>query len=80
MKYIFGHALYFTIIATACSCKKPYLPPAINSPNSYLVVEGAINSGSGPTTIKLSRTVNLSNKITVNPVTGAVLTVESDQK
>ena len=60
-------------------CKKPYNPPAITGNGSYLVVEGVIDSGSDSTIIKLSRTVNVSSKITTNPVTGAIVTVESDQ-
>jgi hypothetical protein len=60
-------------------CKKPYNPPAIAAPNSYLVVEGVINSGSDSTTIKLSKTVNLSGDTTSNAVTGATVTVEGDQ-
>ena len=58
-------------------CKKPYNPGVINSPNSYLVVEGTINTND-VTTIKLSKTVNLSNAVTTNPVTNATLTVEGD--
>jgi len=61
------------------SCKKIYLPPVINSSNSYLVVEGTINSGPDSTTFKLSRTVKLSGNNIANPVTGAVLTVEDNQ-
>jgi len=60
-------------------CKKPYNPPAIALPGSYLVVEGVINSGSDSTLIKLSRTVSLSSPNAVNPVLGAVVTVISDQ-
>jgi len=60
-------------------CKKPYNPPAIASPGSYLVVEGVINSGSDSTLIKLSRTVSLSSVNAVNPVLNAVVTVVSDQ-
>lgn len=60
-------------------CKKPYNPPAIASPGSYLVVEGEINSGADSTFIKLSRTVNLSSKITTNPELHAVLAIQSDQ-
>jgi len=69
----------FFIIAVMASCKKPYLPAAVSVPNNYLVVEGVINSGSDLTTFKLSRTVNLSSKVTTNRVSGAALTVESDQ-
>jgi hypothetical protein len=59
--------------------KKPYNPPAISAPNSYLVVEGVINSGADSTFIKLSRTVNLSSKVVINPVLNATVTVEGDQ-
>ncbi len=59
------------------ACRKPYAPPAIKSGQSYLVVEGFINTGADTTKIKLSRTVNLSNKTATNPVTGAIVTVES---
>lgn len=61
----------------AFGCKKPYNPPAINSAVSYLVVEGTINAAPDSTIIKISRTVNLSNKITSNPVEGAAVTIES---
>lgn len=60
-------------------CRKPYNPPAIKSAGSYLVVEGVINSGADSTFIKLSQTVNLSDKIIANPVLHAVLAVEGDQ-
>ncbi len=72
-------AVYLIIAFFIVGCKKPYNPPVINSPNSYLVVDGVINSGSDSTIIKLSRTVNLSSSTTVNPVTGGILAVESDQ-
>src|SRR5471030_1808695 len=65
-------------IVFMASCKKPYNPSVINSPNSYLVVEGVINAA-GVTTIKLSRTVNLSGNSTINPVTGAELNIVSNQ-
>lgn len=60
-------------------CKKPYNPPVVTSTNSYLVVEGVINSGSDSTSIKLSKTVNLNAQVTLNPLTGATVTVESNQ-
>lgn len=60
-------------------CKKAYNPPAISSDNSYLVVEGVINSGGDSTIIKLSRTVKLSATIAINPEQNAQLVVQSDQ-
>jgi hypothetical protein len=74
-----AYLLVLTIIVIFVSCKKPYNPPAIASPGSYLVVEGVINAGSDSTIIKLSNTVQLSSATTVNPVLNAVVTVESDQ-
>jgi hypothetical protein len=75
----FRYLLYFTIIASAFSCKKPYFPPATSTSKTYLIVEGVISSGSAPTVINLSRTVSLTSVKTANPVTGAILTVESDR-
>ena len=71
--------LYFMLIVIVLSCKKPYLPALISSSASFVVVEGVINSGSDSTIIKLSRTANLADKKTANPLSGATLTVESDQ-
>src|SRR5476649_989228 len=65
-------------ILVMSSCKKPYLPPVINAPGAYLVVEGVI-AGGAPTTIKLSYTVNLSNTTVANPASKAVVSVENDQ-
>ena len=70
--------LYVTVLLLVC-CRKPYNPPAITAPNSYLVVEGIINSGNDSTIIKISKTVQLNGKTTINPLLGANVTVESDQ-
>jgi len=67
------------LIISVMGCKKPYNPPAITGNGSYLVVEGVINSGSDSTTIKLSRTVNVSNANNANPVLRALVSVVSDQ-
>src|ERR1700744_5691898 len=69
----------FVMAVAFASCRKPYNPPAIKSISGYLVVEGVIDAGADSTTIKLSRTVKLSNSNTVNPETGAAVTVESNQ-
>ena len=65
------------VIIAAAGCRKPYQPPEISAPGSYLVVEGFINSSNDSTFIKLSKTVPLSAKTTVNPVLNANVTVES---
>jgi len=64
---------------TILGCKKPYNPPIIANPPSYLVVEGSIVAGADSTIFKLSRTVSLANHITANPVTHATLNVESNE-
>jgi hypothetical protein len=69
---------FLCILGLFC-CKKPYNPPAIAASGQYLVVEGAINSGSDSSFIKLSRTVNISSKVTLNPELNARISVESDQ-
>ena len=71
--------LVFLFILTLACCKKPYNPPAIAASGQYLVVEGTINSGSDSSFIKLSRTVNISSKVTINPELNARLTLEGDQ-
>lgn len=68
--------IFLLLFLLAVACKKPYTPGVINSPKSFLVVEGVINTND-TTTIKLSRTVNLSAGTTNNPVEGSV-NVESD--
>ena len=66
------------LTAFATGCRKPYDPPAISAPGSYLVVEGVITSGSDSTIIKLTRTVKLAAQSVVNPVNGATVMVVSD--
>jgi hypothetical protein len=77
MKYISGIFLCL-VLCYAGGCKKSYSPPVINAPASYLVVEGVINTNLGPTTIKLSKTVNLSAGSN-NPVLNAIVTIENDK-
>ncbi|HWD87141.1 MAG TPA: DUF4249 domain-containing protein [Mucilaginibacter sp.] len=77
MKFIPGFFLCLFIIAYGC--KKLYNPPHVAFPGSYLVVEGTINAGPGPTTIRLSKTISLASSTTANPVPGAIITIESDK-
>lgn len=67
------------MVLALCCCKKPYNPPVITAPNQYLVIEGAISSGSDSSFIKLSRTVNVSSKGVSNPELNARITIEGDQ-
>ena len=69
---------FFMTAAMLTACKKPYNPPVVSTDNSYLVVEGVINSGSDSTIVKLNRTVKLSASTSVNPVVNATVSVEGD--
>ncbi|MEO6630616.1 MAG: DUF4249 domain-containing protein [Mucilaginibacter sp.] len=70
------HCLLALILIVGC--KKPYYPNVIAAPDSYLVVEGMINSGSDSTIIKLNRTVKLSQGTNINAELNAKLNVEGD--
>ena len=72
------HTIFLIIILFSFNCRKPYNPHVINSPASYLVVEGVINTGADSTIIKLSRTVNISAGVTNNPETNAIVIVQSN--
>ncbi|HTD39175.1 MAG TPA: DUF4249 domain-containing protein [Mucilaginibacter sp.] len=75
-------ALFIVVVCIsviAFSCKKPYNPIIASSDQSYLVVDGVINSGSDSTIILLSRTVKISSRSFRNPEQGAKLTLESDK-
>ena len=58
-------------------CKEVYDPQIQASNTKLLVVEGFMNSGQGPTTIRLSRTTDVNDTI-LKPENGAKLTVEGD--
>jgi hypothetical protein len=68
----------FVLLLFLLCCRKPYTPPATSTSQSYLVVEGVIDSGNDSTIIKLSKTVMLTQG-TTNPLLGAVVTVEGNQ-
>jgi hypothetical protein len=60
-------------------CTKPYTPAAISSPNTYLVVEGNINTGTDSTIIQLSHTTNISSGVTSAPVLNATVAIQDNQ-
>ena len=73
-----NRALCILALTLIVGCKKPYYPNVIAAPNSYLVVEGLINSSSDSTIIKLNRTVKLSEETNIKPELNAKLNVEGD--
>ena len=58
------------------ACREPYKPDLISSPNAYLVIEGVLNAGNGPTTIRLSRTFKLDDTAKVKGERNAKVLVE----
>jgi hypothetical protein len=58
-------------------CKQEYDPNIEAQSTGFLVVEGFLNSGQGPTTIRLSRSSDL-NDTTLKPEAGAQLNVQGE--
>jgi len=58
-------------------CKQEYIPQVKVTTTGLLVVEGFINSGPGPTTIRLSRSSDLEN-VTLKPEFSAQVNVEGE--
>ncbi len=71
---------FFMFWAVTSACKKPYMPPATSGQKSYLVVEGAINTGTDSTIIHLTHTVPLTTPSAASavPETNAAVAVESN--
>ncbi len=73
--------IYLALLLLVVGCVDPYRPPEITSPNSYLVVNGFLNSAPGTTsTISLSRTQNLTDAKAPTAETRAQVTIESQNK
>ena len=71
-------SIFLLLLGTFYQCKDRFEPPVISSPNSYLVVEGFVNTGDGPTGFHLSRTAKLDDTSHIRPETGATITVENE--
>jgi hypothetical protein len=71
--------IWLLLLLLISSCEEPYMPGVINSSERFLVVTGYINSGEGPTTIKLSRTQNLNEDNAQIVETGAKVWVELEE-
>src|SRR3979411_1311011 len=78
MKKYFKAAVNSSMIIFLFSgCKQIYDPKVEAKNIRLLVVEGFLNSGQGPTNIRLSRTADLNDK-TTKPELGAQISVEGD--
>src|SRR6476620_6991009 len=67
----------YLVIIGFCSCKDIYDPHIETKTTGLLVVEGSINSGQGPTTIRLSRSSGLED-VALKPELGAQVDVEGE--
>ena len=74
------HWLFVSIlilfISVIISCKQSYEPAVIKANKNFLVVDGVINMGTNAvTTVKLSRTRNVTDSITASPELGAQVSI-----
>jgi hypothetical protein len=69
--------LCFLLFAIA-GCKEKYIPKITETATNFLVVDGTINSGNGPTFIRISRTTKMIDTIRFNAETGATVSVQGD--
>jgi len=67
-----------TVMMLLVCCKQEYIPPINEENANLLVVEGFLNSGQGPTIIRLSRSVGLSDTTQKKVELGANVNVEGE--
>ena len=78
MKYYLLNLGFFVLLLFLDSCIEPFSPPEVNSPDTYLVVDGFLNVGQDTSIIALSRTQNTNETIIPVIEGGAKITVESE--
>jgi Domain of unknown function (DUF4249) len=76
-KKIIAGIVVIMLFIKVVSCVKPYEPPVISNPNSYLVVEGVAIPGTDSTKITLSRSRNLSDTTSFIPENSASVQIVS---
>ncbi|HUQ97708.1 MAG TPA: DUF4249 domain-containing protein [Chitinophagaceae bacterium] len=74
---LFQNLIGLFLLCFVAGCKEEYYPKVKSGNQSILVVEGVLNSGEGPTTITLSRTLRLEDSLRLLPVNNAQVSVES---
>jgi Domain of unknown function (DUF4249) len=77
IKNYFRPTIGLLLILLLVQCKQEYIPQIKESDIKLLVVEGYINSGQGPTTIRLSRVADLADTASI-PEFAAQVNIESD--
>lgn len=69
-------SFYFFILMLAFGCRERYDLPANSPVTGFLVVDGTINAGQGPTIITLTRTVKLVDSFVIKYLTRATVRVQ----
>ncbi len=64
------------IIIVGVGCKEVYKPDIISASDNFLVVEGVLNAGTGPTELRLTRTFKLDDSARLRGELNAVVVVE----
>jgi hypothetical protein len=70
--------LYLFLLTVIAACKEKYDLPYAGPAAGYLVIDGVINSGSGPTTLRLTRSLALVDSVAFRFVTSAIVRVEGE--
>ena len=70
--------LFLAIVLLTAGCKEKFISPAPAVVTGYLVIEGVVNNGGGPTNIRLSRTSKLTDTAKKNE-TGALVQLEDNR-
>lgn len=70
--------LFIFLLFAVVGCKEKYIPKVNNTATNFLVVDGTINSGNGPTFIRISRTTKMTDTVRFNPETGATVSVQGN--
>ena len=78
MKKLFYYIPILFFIVFLMNCKQSYEPAVIKANKNFLVVDGIINTGTNSiTTIKLSRTRNITDSVYFSPELGAQVSIVS---
>lgn len=71
--------LYVAIaLMLSAACKEKYELPGGSPATGYLVIDGVINSGQGPTTLRITRTLALVDSVAFRNEVGAFVRVEGE--
>lgn len=79
MSKIFNIIWIFLLPAFFTGCKDKYFPEIPSTETNFLVVEGVLNAGNEPTTVRITRTYDINGNIgNLRGETNAVVTVEGN--